>query len=173
MFAPTVLSQLFVTERHRPKADDVGFSVPAISEIDVEGEIEPLLASNMRNSFLRTHVSSHGTVRYGYSECPLEQEGALLGVFYRILSREASEDWGTVRTVAEACDRMKRAGLTPAVVVQPEPVDDSLPVLTANIPEGCSLVVAKPEQAGIYTRIGEYVGILAYRIDSAFVAVEP
>jgi hypothetical protein len=174
----SVLSQLFVTERHRQRTNSsvavAGFSVPALSELEAAEGIEPLLASNMRHGFLPTRVSSQGLVRYGFSECSVEQEEALLGVLYQALRREAVKGgWGTVGTVSEACERMRGRGLEPAVVIQPEPKDDTLPVFSGPLPEGSSLVVAKPEAAGVYTRVGGYVGILVYRIDSAFVVVEP
>jgi hypothetical protein len=171
----SALSQLFTVERHRPRAGEVGFSVPAITEIDVaDGDIEPLLATNMRGGFLRTRVSRAGTARYGYSECALDQEPALFRVFYQTLVREAErEGWGTVRTVSEACELMTLRGVRPAVVVAPEALETGLRCLVSELPPGAALVSAGPVASGVYTRIGNYVGILAYRVDKVFVVVVP
>jgi hypothetical protein len=178
----SLLSHVFVTERHRPRAGQVGFSVPAFSEIDVgEDNIEPLLATNMRGTFLQTRVSRHRQARFGFSECDLDRgEGALLCEFHKVLVQTAEhENWDNVTTsISDALERMQSFGTTPKLVLLPasssdfEPPPGVLPML-AGLPEGAALVVASPTLAGLHTRIGDHVGILAQRVNMSFVAVVP
>ena len=175
----SLLSHVFVTERHRPRAGQVGFAVPAFSEIDVgEDNIEPLLATNMRGTFLRTRVSLHRQARFGFSECGLAQEGALLREFHRVLvATAANENWTNVTSsIPEALERMQSFGTAPKLVLLPanssdfEPPAGVLPMLI-DLPDGAALVVASPQLAGLHTRIGDHVGILAQRVNMTFVAV--
>lgn len=177
----SLLSHVFVTERHRPRAGQVGFAVPAFSEIDVgEDDIEPLLATNMRGTFLRTRVSLHRQARFGFSECGLAQEEALLREFHRVLVETAAhENWTNVTSsIPDALERMQSFGTPPKLVLLPasssdfEPPAGVLPMLI-GLPEGTALVVASPHLAGLHTRIGDHVGILAQRVNMTFVAVVP
>jgi len=172
----SILSQLFITERHRQRAANVGFSLPALLEHDTrDPDIEPLLATNMGGMFLRTRVSSTGCARSGFSECPLDNEPALLHEFCRVLIAEGErEAWGnTVSTVSEGLDKVQRAGLTPTALVsvskQPE-VPEGLRAFTSELP--CeALIAAQPGVTGLYTRIGDHVSILAQKVSTAFVVV--
>ena len=175
----SILSQLFVVERHRPRAGDVGHSVPALSEIEVaEGaQIEPLLVTNMRGTFLPTRVAKEGYIRHGYSECPPDQEGELLKELYRVLR---AQGWGNVApTLTAACAIMDAHGLTPKTMVQsselPSDYEDGCGVKvwgSDHLPLGSALVVASPEAAGTYTRIGNHVGVVIQRADQTFVVVD-
>ena len=177
----SLLAHIFVTERHRPRAGQVGFSVPAFSEIDVgEDNIEPLLATNMRGTFLRTRVSLHRRARFGFSECGLAQEGALLRDFHRVLVETAAhEHWdNVVSSIPEALERMQGFGTAPKLVLLPESSSDFEPPpgvlpLLIGLSHGTALVVAAPNLAGLHTRIGDHVGILAQRVNMTFVAVMP
>lgn len=174
----SLLSQVFVTERHRQRAGDVGYAVPGMSEVYYgDAAIEPLLATNMKGSFLRTRVSSSGGyARFGYSAVPVEDEAVLIGELYKVLlDRAPVEGWqNVVSTVPEALVRMRSFGVRPCVILSATatPVDDLL-ALPAPLPEGAALVVGPAEGAGLHTRIGAHVGILAQRVSTLFVAVRP
>jgi len=173
----SALSQLFIVERHRQRAANVGFSVPAMGECQVpeDASVEPLLTTNMGGNFLLTRVSGEGYARHGFYECPLDQETLLLSEFCRTLVKEGSRaGWdNTSDSIQGALERMRRAGLTPAVVVVPEELLDppeGLRVVISALP--CkALVVADPKDAGSYVRIGGHVSILAQSVDRAFVVV--
>ena len=171
----SVLAQVFLTERHRQRAGHVGFSLPAFSEIEASPDIEPLLATNMKGTFLRTRVSSFGHARFGFSEMEVSNEPLLLLELHRVLVVQASkEGWhNVVSTVPEALSRMSEFGIKPSVVLSAGPEVEDVRGLPVAFPEGVALVVGPAEAVGLHTRIGGHVGILAYRVSTAFVAVQP
>jgi len=171
----SVLSQLFITERHRQRAANVGFSLPALLEHDVQASVEPLLATNMRGTFLRTRVSRTGSVRSGFSECPIDKEPELLREFWNVLIKEGEQEgWdNTAPTVEEALEKLRKAGLTPKTLVVASDLDgapEGLRVLKSELPGG-ALAAAEPEVTGIYTRVGDHVSIMAQRVNVALVVV--
>jgi len=169
---------MFVTERHRLRASNVGHSMPLASEIDVQDRsIEPLFITTTRGTFLKSRVSRAGYVRFGFSECPLEQEPALVREFHRVLGATAqASGWGCcAATVDDALKLMRGRGVKPCHAVAGPWLEapDDVKVLDAGFPEGVALVLPEPSAAGLHTRVGDYVGILAYRVDRCFVAVSP
>jgi hypothetical protein len=175
MFVFSSLSRLFITERHRQRAGEVGFSIPALSEVELGLEAQPLLATNMRGAFVPTNVSMHGYARYGFSECLLDQESDLLLAFYRSLLEESTKgSWSNkVSSVAEAITLMPKLGFEPKILIGPASVEPvgNLAVVRSDLPEGTAILSAHPQNTGSYTRVGDYVGVLAQRIDRAFVVV--
>ena len=172
----SALARIFVVERHRQRAGDVGFSVPAFSEVDLDPTSEPLLATNMRNTFLRTRVSSQSVARYGYSECSLEDEHNLLHEFFRVLSAAIQhEGWSNrASSVEEGLEVMRSLGYAPMFLVTSGSMgtEHSVEVLSIALPGGAALISTSPNQTGYYTRIGGNVGVLAQRVDRTFVVVE-
>jgi hypothetical protein len=168
----TLLAHLFVAERHRPRASTVGFSRPYLSEIDVEDRsIEPLLATNSQGKFLNTHVSKLGYARFGYTECTPDDEGKILVELHKALAQL----YVCASDAKSGLDLMRGGGVTPRVVVSDtgEDVDGVVGVRCQEFPKGCALIIAPAEGAGLYTRIGSSVGVLAKRVDKCFVAVQP
>lgn len=175
----TTLSRIFVTERHRQRAAEVGFSVPAFSEFGVSSDTQPFLATNMRGTWLRTRLSVGGQARFGFSECSLDQESILLKEFYRVLVEASeNENWtNKASTVEEGIVVMRRLGYEPKFVVSAdksgvtEVPTNGLMQLYTELPEGAALITAHPQHTGYYTRVGEHLGVLAHRVDRAFVVV--
>jgi hypothetical protein len=175
----TLLSEIFITERHRLRAGQVGYSMPLASEVDVQDRsIEPLLITTTRGTFLQSRVSSAGYARYGFSECSVKQEGTLLQEFHRVLlDRTNVNGWrSAASTVGEALRVMSDHGVKPYHLVGGPwlgggPGD--VRVLDGGFSDGLALLVAEPSAAGLHTRVGDYVGVLAYRVDRCFVAVAP
>ena len=161
----SALRQLFSVETHRQKADNVGFSVPVLSEIEVglNSGLDPLLATNMRGTFLRTRVSREGCVRFAFSECLLENEDKLLVELVNILSTV-----GAPASLEEAESTMKQHGVIPKMFVSP--VEDSNPnfkcLQCSELEVG--LLAAAPDKNGLYTRVGNHVGVLVYNADTTF-----
>jgi hypothetical protein len=174
----TILSHLFVTERHRLKAGDVGHSVPLLSEIDVlDRSIEPLLVTSTRGTFLPTTVSQKGYARFGFTSCSPAQELELLVEFHRVLvERGRACNWGNVvSTMEEGLAVMNGFNLHPVFILMPKedpaPTLEGVVVLNCPLPRGSALISTLPEIAGLHTRVGDYVGVMAKRVDKAFVAV--
>jgi hypothetical protein len=179
----SILSQLFVTERHRPRSGGVGFSLPVFGEQTVKENIEPLLVTNMRNEFVQTQKSRDGYARYGFSECPLEKEEELFLKFFEALIREGHKNgWGNVTlTLSLALERMSQNGIYPSCLVMGnnnEEVNSTAfakerVFIADSLPKPTALLVAQAPFAGTYNRIGDHVGVLAQHADKAFVVVLP
>ena len=174
----TLLARLFVPERHRPRAGTVGHSIPLASEVDVHEEaLDPVMVTSTRGGFLVSRVASGGYVRFGFSDCGLDQEKVLLATFVQELVLKSHQNqWGcVVDTVEDAVDRMIEKGEAPVHLVTGPWLTrrEGLVVLDADLPEGQALLVTSPARAGIYTRIGDYVGVAAYKVDRRFIAIGP
>lgn len=176
----TALSQLFITERHRPRAGAVGHSVPLASEIDVDDRsIEPVVVSTTRGTFLESRVSRHGYLRFGFSECRVDLEGKLVLELHGLLVELSKQHrWGSISPTPEsAVQHMLANGEKPFHLAAGPwlEVDEvgGARVLDVGMPQGVALLVTSPVDAGLYTRIGDYVGLVAYRVNRAFVAVVP
>lgn len=174
----TLMSHLFVTERHRPQAGKVGHRVPVLSEIDVtDRSIEPLLVSNAKGSFVPTVVAKLGYVRFGFSECQPDQESRMLMEFHRVLvDRSRSCGWGNVVSSIEDGLKLMRGTVAPPVFVlisrdDPAPKEEGFVLLKCPLPSGSALISTRPEIAGLYTRVGDSLGIVAKCCDASFVAV--
>ena len=162
----SVLSQVFQTERHRPRAGEVGRAVPFLSEIAV-GAGGSMLATNMNGEFRSTRRSEvTGYARFGFCFCELYQEYRLLVALHRALV----DRHGAVASIADA---LKRMGDRAKVVLGSADlsVPDGLRHIELEFPMGRALVMATAASAGHNTRIGDYVGVLAQSVDTAFVAV--
>jgi hypothetical protein len=120
----SVLSHLLFVERHRQRitrsVTSAGFATPAMGEIDLRPEDEgPMLASNMRGTFLLTRKSRENIARYGFSPCPPEDEGVLATELVRVLEMLSdAHGWGIrCRGVAEAVESLRGSGLVPRTIV--------------------------------------------------------
>lgn len=176
MLVGSLLSSLFVTERHRAKAGSVGFSIPTMVEITVPDlSIEPLVTTNMTGKFLPTRVAKQGYVRMGFHECELNHEGVVVGALYSALSALGVErKWNNTATTVElAAYKMLSAGYRPLTVVTRD--------LEVKAPEGIvvrynpdvpgTLLCAEPRMTGLHIRVKDYIGVVAHHVDKAFVVV--
>ncbi len=196
----TIFAHLLVTERYRQRAArSSGFAIPALQEIDLPAgaSVSPVLATNMRGKFLPTRCSSDHRIRYGFSNCSLEEEPLLLRELHSTLSTlSTKEKWGNrCSSRPEAIQKMLANGLQPKTLLLPEEqlpegskveeareqmrlyghaaIDvDGMKVLLAPLPSGTSMVVAAPSEAGLYTRVGNYLGLLITRVDRSIMLVE-
>jgi len=171
-------------------------TVPALYEIQLDSKAEPLLVTNMRNTFVLTRRSKEGIGRYGFSEVPLDEEGALIAELHRILVKTSRDKGWTnrCRTAAEGIARMRSFGLEPKYVVVSsadvceskddkaayDKIDlakghvteiDGIHVLVAELPKGQALVTTLPNLTGVYTRVGTHVGVMIQRADQSVVVV--
>jgi hypothetical protein len=172
------LSFIFTLERHQDPHSGV---VPAFSEIEVAEGSSPLLASNMRGTFVRTRRTPSGFGRFGYSECLLSQEGAFLGELHRVLKAiSVQEGWSNrAADIDEGLTKMISNKIEPKVVIissersnkDKVQVGRNVQLLAAPIPPETALITTLALYTGYYTRIGDYVGILAQNIDRAFMVV--
>jgi hypothetical protein len=178
----SVLSNLFHVERARQRITrsvmSAGFALPALGEINLNNDEPPLLATNMRVTFLLTRVKD-GIGRYGFSPVPIEEEAGLVTELARKLWEFSTvHGWGIrCRGVSEAVESMRLQNLEPRTIVVSEHlargvlgqetppeglagVVDRMQVIVTNIPETVALVALAPMMAGICVRTGDHVGLL-------------
>lgn len=195
----TALERILHTERLRQRAArQGGFAIPAMHEVSMGASSGPLLASNMKGSFLPTRPSSTGVARYGFSYVPVGQEDALLRELHRVLTglSESSGGPSKCQTVLMAVQKMSQWGIEPRnIVIGPESIPDILgglstsaawgqmranqpvgfyhevPVLLADLPAKAALVCTAPPLVGYYTRAGEHLGVLIQRSHQSIVVV--
>ena len=194
----TALERMLSTERFQQRAGAVGHAIPALIERASREADGPFLVTNMRGTFLPTRLASSGVVRFGFSEVPLEEDDLILAELHKVVSRLSDgEGWSNRCTsVQEAVARIRGTTLEPkTIVIPPSMLDtlgldlgeeaararmarqgyvtkiDEMQVLLANLPDGQALVAAAPSVLGVYTRVGNHLGILLQRVDRALVVV--
>lgn len=189
----SALSHLLSVERHRQRINRsvmaAGFAKPALGEIHIEKADEaPMLATNMRGTFLVTRKSREGVARYGFSTCPVEQEPVLATELARVLwDLSYAYEWGIrCRGVLQAVESFHAQGLNPRTLVvssilarevlgqddlPPEGLVgtvDKMQVMVTDLPEDVAIVALAPAHAGVCVRVGDDIGLLvrplAFRI---------
>lgn len=198
----SALELLLETERiHRKAAvtTGVGFAVPALYEFPAEAGMAPFLVSNSRGSFVLGSRSRDGHVRLAFSECPLDEEGAMLAELHRVLwGISVQHGWANRCTsIAQAIARMKALALEPKVLVVAtsfledacgEPVtledaeklmmaqgyvaeSDGIRVLASDLPAGLAILAASREVTGVYVRVDDRLGVMVRKADQSLVLV--
>lgn len=189
------LERMLVTERVKQRAANTGLALPALEERPAGKDDGPFLVTNMRGSFLQTRLSSAGTVRFGFSPVPLEDDDKLLVTLHRAIS--AQNPGKRCTSIPEATTALLAQGHEVRTLVLPESwlpeicgpdldsttaretmakqgyvtkIDD-VQVLVADIPPEMAFVAAAPALVGLYTRIADSLGVLIFRADRAIVAV--
>lgn len=189
-----------VPERSRRKAArDGGFAVPAYQERPVELEDAPFLVTNARGSFVQPGVSREKMLRYGFSECPLDEEPRLLAELYRVLwGLSESSGWSNRCTsIAQAKHLLESFGLLPRTLIVPfatlhEVCGQEITLSDANklilaqgcvaevggirifyssLPSGQMILGTAPPLVGIATRIDDHVGLVLQRIHQSVVLI--
>lgn len=188
-----------LSERTRRRQGwDGAFAIPAFSERTVDNTDQPFLVTNARRSFVQPSVKD-GIVRYGFSECDLEDEQHLLAEFWRLLWK-TSVDYGwenRCSSIVEAKDRLVSFGLEPRTLIVPLitlskvcgqeiSLDDArklivaqgyiaevdgIRVLFSYLPEGQMILSAAPPLVGAYTRIDGHIGMIFRRVDQTVVLI--
>lgn len=178
----TALERLLQTERFRQRAARLGgFAIPAMNVVPLTADAAPLLATNMKGTFLPTRLSREGTARYGFSHVPVGTDDTLLRELHRILAGQSNR----CKTITEALQRLQGNGFEPKTLVVGEgllsevvprltPTEawaamqaksevgsvDGLTILLADLPGKAALVATLPNLVGYYTRTGDYLGVL-------------
>jgi len=175
-------------------------SKPVLNELEVQEDVEPLIVTNVSRHFVATRRSAvRGTARYGFSEIPIDEEdNFVVELYMSLLDFSLKNQWrNRCNTVMEAISRFRGSDLEPVFFVVPEAVlpeicgsdfdpgwaaqmmkaqgyvatVDNMQVMTADLPPGAALVSTHSEVAGLYTRVGDYLGIMVQRADRAFMVV--
>lgn len=186
----SVLAHLLSTERYRQRAAPLGgFSTPVMLEREVPEGLESILATNARGSFMPTRRNQEGVARYGFFVCPLErEEDVLLRLFETVWSMSLSGSWGNrFSSVAEAVAAMRATSLPPKTIIIPSSsasalcgqelpagritVVDGVQVVTSSLPEGSAIVATIPAALGVYTRVGDHLGLQLYNLQQTLMVV--
>lgn len=190
---------LLVPERVRRKAArEGGFAVPVFQERVVD-DCGPFLASNAKGSFLQPTLSSDNRIRYGFSECPIDQEANLLVEYLRVLWDISSRfSWSNrCSGLAQAHRLLGVSGYEPrTLLVSRAKVSkiggeqlaeedvakiilgqghltevEGVRVLPVSIPEEWMLLATAAPLVGFYTRVDNYLGLLFQRINQTVVLI--
>jgi hypothetical protein len=183
----SIFSHLLQAERYRQRAaSEGGFSIPVMSERVVPPESEPLLVTTSRGGFVLTRRSHEGLARYGFFPCPLEEEPLLLGRFYEALwAFSEAQGWhNRFGSVGEALEVMRASSYPPKVLTLPESLVarmgaqgttvgelEGVHVLSSALPEGTALLTAHPVSVGVYTRVGDHLGLQFTSVSQAVAVV--
>jgi hypothetical protein len=189
-----VLDRILSTERLRQRTAEVtkdGFARPILCEHTVKPEDAPFLVTNMRGAFLSVRPSKDQVIRFAFTECPFEGEGALLRQLYDTLWETSVRNGWSNRctTLSQAKVLMESWEMQPQRLVttldglSQEGVSemmrcrdcltevDGLKVLPSDLLLGQSMLTASPVQVGLYVRTGEYLGILVRQANRSIVLV--
>lgn len=198
----SILERLLVTERVPRRATRSGdFARPAICEGSAPHNGGPFVASNARGRFVVVPSSSSGTLRSGFSDVELEDEGNLLSALFTDL-------WtlGTVRSwpnrcsnIVDAVAHMSTQGLEPKfLVVGRELLKDACGksvsisdaekmmqtqgfvaeingtrvLVSAHLAGYAALLTTAPSLVGVYTRADDCLSVLIHRADRSIVLVD-
>ena len=196
------LERMLATDRFRQRAAPRGgFSTPGMCFTDVPAEAMPLLATNMRGQFLPTRRNVEGLAPFGFTHCPVGQEGALLNELHRtIWGMSERANWeNRCRAVPEAVDRLQASGVEPKSLVVSESqvstimgpgfdldaarramglqgfvtVVNGMQLLLSDLTGDQAFVAGAPASVGIYTRVGDHLGLLLQRVNRVIMVVRP
>lgn len=173
---------------------------PILNEVLVPEDAAPMLVTNAARCFVPTTRSSiRGVARYAFSDVPLEEEPLILVELYMsLLETSLTHGWSNrCNSVSEAVDRFRSMSIEPAFLIVPETVlpdicgstfdsattsglmmkqgyvaiVDKMKVVPADLPPGSALVLAAPAFLGLYTRVGDYLGLMIQRADRSVMVV--
>jgi hypothetical protein len=187
----SLLSHVLLTERHRQRAaSGGGFSVPAMMEREGPASADPVLVSTTRGTFVQTRRTTEGFYRFAFFRCPLEDEGeVLVRIHDTVWNLSAASRWGNrFRTPREAILRMRSSQLQPKAVIlsrtlaesfagQEVPegkvtLVDGLHVIVAPLPQDSAIVTAAPTVLGVYTRVGDHIGLQLYNVQQTLMVIK-
>lgn len=184
----SIFAYLLQTERHRQRAAfGAGFSFPVMSEMEVPLTHNLLLATNTKGVFVQTYVNHEGFARYGFSAVPLSDEPKLLTNLHdTLLDLWARGSWlNRFSNVQDALGAMRSGPFPPKTLVVSEDLFadrdakgslhvgdiEGVRVLCSKLPIRTALLFSDPASVGVYTRIGDYLGILLFGVDQTISVV--
>jgi hypothetical protein len=163
-----------------------------MQERAVSANVDPVLVTNTRGKWVQTRVFAPGLVRCGIYACPVTEEDAALS---RLLSAIQEKGWeNRCTSIQAALTKMRSVGARPrSIVISKEDLKDigvdletaenlmkyqgyvtvqeGIQTLVGTMPSGHSLVVA--HQAGLYVRVDDFLGLMAFGANRNFCVVTP
>lgn len=196
----SALERLLRTERVRRRSTPSGFAVPALHETAIEPEDGPFLVTTATGpGFAPGRARPDRTLWAGFKECSLDEEGPLLRQLYdRLWSLSEENGWANrCSRLEEASPLLDGFGFEPVSLVVPlsflgEACGEEITteeaetlmatqgyvtmlgdvqVLSAELPEGAAILTPGISLAGTYVRADDYLAVMAFRVDRAWVLV--
>ncbi len=186
----TVLGHILVTERYRQRsARGAGLSVPYLLERQVDPTQNPLLVTNSRAGFTLTHRNQEGLGRYGICSCKIDEEPKMIRALFETISRIShSSGWANrFASIPDALKTMRESPFPPHGIILPQAlVNDitkeprmpphlgdleGMKVFSSDLPLGAALLVTAPPALGVYTRIGDYLGLQLFNVRQTLAVV--
>lgn len=182
------LSYLLLPEIQREKAQA---SVPIMLERNLPDGSDPCLVTTTRGDFVVTRRTREGVYRFAFFRCPPEEETQITThLFESLLQVSTGLGWSNrypdLPSAMKALDRLEFESRTvilsktlagqflgPDVQEGQVSYNKGLQVLVAPLPEGCAIVAAPPPSLGVYTRVGDYLGLQLTAVDQRMLLVSP
>jgi len=179
------------------------FTPPVMIKFPSEVDQGPWITSNTKGRLVLTRRDQDGLIGQAFTECPLEQEDAiLLELFQTIVSFRNNFKWGNVcPTIEEASNRMVQFGLEPRTLIVPfctlneivgldlSPEEAEMLTLTKGcvaevegvrvlsareaLPAGHAILGTLPALVGMYTRIYDHLALTFTQANKAIILVSP
>lgn len=186
MISPLTYLLLPEIQRERDHA-----SVPIMLERNLPEDSDPCLVTTTRGDFVVTRRSREGVFRFAFFRCPPETEPEVTSrLFESLIQLSTGLGWSNrfedLPSAMKAFDRFEYSsrsvilskGLAAQYLgqeVQEGQVsyNKGMQVLVAPLPEGCAIVAAPPPSLGVYTRVGDYLGLQLMAVDQRLLLVRP
>ncbi len=188
-----IWNRLVVVERYPPRpSSEVGFVPPIVGAHLVTREQEPILVTNTKGVLVQTRILPDGHARFAFFKCPLSQEGTLLSAFYSWLVENSARPLATsVPEALAAYPKGRSLVLSEDLIGEvlgprhypPRQVEalmklqgylamvDGRQVLMGALPPRSALLLSEPLALGVYTRVGDYMGLQLYNVQDNALAI--
>lgn len=177
------LERFLAPTRHRSRAAvGVGSAVPLMVEIPVERSCTHFLVTDTRGRIIPTRATKDGMVRVGMSTAPIGEETSILEQVVQDLPTRFSTWEKAVNYLATQGHQARSIVMSEADYasafeegVLPVSLDEAkssmsmrgyvsvtndVQLLLASLPKGAGLVAELPAMAGVYLRVGDFLGVL-------------
>lgn len=145
---------------------------------------EPIVVTNTKGVLVQTRPLPDGHARFGFFECPLSKEAHLLTALYNwVISSGGKSPITSVGEAIKAFPKSRSLVLADSLVAEvlgpqypPEQIAalmqtqgylaivEGRQVLTGGLPPGTALLLADAQTLGVYTRVGEFMGLQLYNV---------
>lgn len=153
-------------------------------EKEVPPSAEPIIVTNSYGNLLMTKRNREGVARYAFFHCPLDKEAELLvrlhatvwglSEEFRWSNRASSIESSLARLPSNPACLVTSPGLLeklyPGLKV-PKGLTD-IKVIEAPLPQGCAILAMPSPVLGVYTRIGDHLGLQFYNVKQTLVVIK-
>jgi len=190
-----ILEQILSVDRFRQRVSERrgGFAQASLGQWKSEPKMAPFLVTNARGHYVPTNISTSGYVNFGFSPSPLDEDpDMLLRAFYADSVKASVDHRWTNRcsSISDAIMHQRSLGYNPKSIVMPASllhevcgqqsadangyvttIEGGIRIYVSGLPAGAALVLADPSSLGMYTRVGDYAGVVIQRANQTVMVV--